>query len=726
MKEFPVTPISCLRQSILLMALCIVSAAFAQQQDDPSILSNRTIYNADYFEQYNVVTARDQLNLIPGIQGITGGGGNRGGGGGGGGGGQQNQRGFGNAGDQILINGKRISGKSNDVGSVLNRIQARQVIRIEVIHGMEAGLDVRSQGPIVNLVLDDEFSTGYGAWQTELRHNSSGKEQYGFGLNYASTVGDLNYLISLEASPRANGQERSDNFYDALNNPTERRTESSLQETDNYNLISNTEYRFENGDSLNFNALFSKSDQFENVFSKRFRLNGVTEYFLRDNVIESGDDNTNWEIGGDYSRDQSNGNQIKVLFVVNESTSDSFRKFINLPSAAPSVVDNIQTGTRTYAEKILRGTYNWGSTDTSSFESGLETAVNSLDRGIRLFRNESGALQEVVLFNQSSTVSEKRIEGFTSYSRQLRSDVFLESSLDLEFSEITQKGGDVSSSRDFFFAKPRAALRHDLSDSAQLRGKIERTVSQLDFGDFVAAFSNDDNRSGVISAGNPGLEPEKAWEYELSYEHRFADNLGRVTVTGLYRDVEDHLAAIPLLITDASGKAEIRTAPGNIGDGRETRLSLAGSLRLGWLNLDRVLIEGRVSVTDTSVTDPFTKETRAFDQRADHQWNLGFRHDTTWKGLSYGVTASRNGLRYNTDLDYTQKMTQDPDLELFAELQPISGISVRLQVQNTLRATRQRERLQFIGNRADGILNRKEERISNPIQTVAISVRGTF
>jgi hypothetical protein len=74
-------------------------------------------------KQYNVVTASDQLERIPGLQGLLAGAG----------GGGNDQRGFGNSGDQILINGKRLSGKSNDIGSTLQRIQARQVVRIEVL-----------------------------------------------------------------------------------------------------------------------------------------------------------------------------------------------------------------------------------------------------------------------------------------------------------------------------------------------------------------------------------------------------------------------------------------------------------------------------------------------------------------------------------------------------------------------------------------------------------------
>src|SRR5699024_7598343 len=108
-----------------LMACVMTLPVIAQQAADDGVIvadgGNRVIYTAEYFSQYNVITASDQLDRVPGLQDILGGGGDGG------------QRGFGSSGDQVLINGNRISGKSNDVDSVLDRIQARQVVQVEVI-----------------------------------------------------------------------------------------------------------------------------------------------------------------------------------------------------------------------------------------------------------------------------------------------------------------------------------------------------------------------------------------------------------------------------------------------------------------------------------------------------------------------------------------------------------------------------------------------------------------
>ena len=113
---------------------------------------DRIVYDRNYFSQFNVISADDLLRRIPGVQDLLNFG-------------ESGERGFGSTGAQVLINGQRLSGKSNNVQSALARIQARQVLRIEVIRGKVPGLDVRSEGRVVNVVLEEEITTTYGSWE---------------------------------------------------------------------------------------------------------------------------------------------------------------------------------------------------------------------------------------------------------------------------------------------------------------------------------------------------------------------------------------------------------------------------------------------------------------------------------------------------------------------------------------------------------------------------------
>ena len=242
----------------------------------------------------------------------------------------------------------------------------------------------------------------------------------------------------------------------------------------------------------------------------------------------------------------------------------------------------------------------------------------------------------------------------------------------------------------------------------------------------MASFSNDDNRVDVISAGNPELVPEQAWEYELTYEHRLPDDLGVVSATGLYADIRDSISSVPLLVRDENGNTEIRTATGNIDSAKLYELSLNGSLRLGWLNLRTAVIEASLQLRDTSLNDPFTGQERDFNSTAPYEWTLGFRHDTSWRNLSDGVTASRFGTVEQYDIDFSESQRSRPELELFLELQPIENFTIGLSVEEALRVDTTRERLQYEGVRSDGLLERRELRTGRQGREITLTVQGVF
>ena len=159
---------------ILIVALTLAGITTGFAQDNPVELSSeagsralaagvwasadgsKVTYEASYFQSYQSVTAADMLRWVPGGAELMPSGPGRG---------SSDKRGFGSGGDQVLINGKRISGKSNDIASALQRIQATVVTRIEVIRGTTPGLDVRSEGTLINIVLDGAVSGGAGSWQ---------------------------------------------------------------------------------------------------------------------------------------------------------------------------------------------------------------------------------------------------------------------------------------------------------------------------------------------------------------------------------------------------------------------------------------------------------------------------------------------------------------------------------------------------------------------------------
>jgi hypothetical protein len=97
-----------------------VSYAFANNSSAESDAkhSGVTSYDATYFNQYFPLTARDMVRWLPDSVAS---------------GRSRSGRGLGANEDRILINGKRVTGKSFSTNDRLERISADRVLRIDVI-----------------------------------------------------------------------------------------------------------------------------------------------------------------------------------------------------------------------------------------------------------------------------------------------------------------------------------------------------------------------------------------------------------------------------------------------------------------------------------------------------------------------------------------------------------------------------------------------------------------
>src|SRR3546814_18316943 len=78
----------------------------------------------------------------------------------------QERRGLGQATANVLINGQRFSGKSNDVVTELGRLSAANVTRIDIVDG--ATLDVPGlSGTVANIITASTAVSGSFAWRPQ-------------------------------------------------------------------------------------------------------------------------------------------------------------------------------------------------------------------------------------------------------------------------------------------------------------------------------------------------------------------------------------------------------------------------------------------------------------------------------------------------------------------------------------------------------------------------------
>jgi len=708
----------------LAAALTLLIAGPVQGQDvTPSLGSSvqndgaRVVYDEAYFSEFNALTAEDLLNRVPGIQDIlrdaqsqTS---------------TSAQRGFGSTGDQILIDGRRLSGKSNTVASALQRIQASQVLRVEVIRGAVADLDVRTEGVVVNIVLKESLSENVGTWEGLAVHYSDGQVKPGGQFSYSGESGDLDYSLSLSATPRNGFLDRFELVSFPGVSPFLRKDEE--QTTNRTDLVATVglRYTFSDGDHFNLNGRYADEGRRETIESLQFALTPGSESFtgtlfnLRDVT------NTNWEIGGDYEHAFAGGDTLKALFVFNSSSEQDERTFSFITPPGQEDVSRIQLQAPDRKELILRGSYKYVLNPRHSLEAGVEGAINKLDQLVQLFSVNSGVSEEISLFNPDAKVDEKRAETFTNYTWQPTAALQVEGAIDTEYSQLRQRGSDVNQTRSFFFVRPRLDVRYDYTDLIQIRGRFERTISQLNFANFVSGFNTDDNTSDVVKAGNPSLVPQKAWEYDLTFERRLADDQGVWALRLYYFDIEDHIDKIPV------GDGTV-FATGNIGPASEIGAELSTGLRLGWLGLPSGSVDAAYTIRDTSTTDAFTAQKRRVDRLPDRFWSVSFRNDTPWNNLSYGIsTDGFEGKNISSQLfffdgDFEFRIKRRFDINGFVEVRVLESMTIRFDVTRVFKVAATRDRLTFVGNRGSGILRQEKFLEGTFSRELKLSLRGSF
>lgn len=672
----------------ILWAL-IATSATAQEQNQSTV-----IYDTAYFTQYSPVTLGDMILNIPGGASVLSGGGG-------------NSRGFGSSDVQVLIDGRRMSGKANNMTTTLARFQAVQVERIELIRGNAEGLDIRNEGIIYNVILregENDLSSSF------LDVGVNGLDGMSLEpsvlVSHNANLGVLEYGLSYQNIRTPRLIEVDENVLDPDRMPIQYRALDSEQISADHIFTGNFGYEFENGVLLRLNTLYSDNEETRNRLEDQFLVGAGAA--LTPFAVQSGDfrfDNQEFEVGGDLEFEIGNIGRLKTLFVANRT--DNYDEIIQ-DSIANDIRTRLFSSIADYdeGETILRTamTSNFGS---HTLEYGAEGAFNTLDKS---FAFDNDPLENAV-------VEEDRYELFITHSIQLADKFSLQSALTGEFSTIFQDRDGETNERSFQYLKPRFEVRYDQTASDQYRLLIERWVSQLNLNNFVASRNVDDD---TINFGNPDLEPESAWSTSLSYERRFANDGGSLELEVLYESISDHIDKI-LIGTDDSGI-------GNIGSAWKGNFNADLNTRFGFFGMPSAVLTVSYTYEKSETTDPFTGAKRPMNSSTPHYIAVSFRHDLENINFAYGFTTHRRSGRERQDVSLYE--VTDFDIHLtsaFAEYNFTPNIRVRFEGSHFLNSDgRTLDKTFYDGNIANGVIKRIDFQNYEVPPDYTLSLQATF
>lgn len=615
--------------------LAMTSPALAAAQEE-----GRLEYPADFFAAAQPTTALDMIGRLPGFVFDAGG----------------DVRGLSGAQGNVLIDGRRPASKSEDLESLIRRIPAAQVLRIEVIRGGAPGVDMQGLPVVANIVRRQG-----GALEGAV---SAGAERHDDG-RWAGDLGlELSRSLSGDRRIEASGELYRYVDEDAGDGPRERRDAlggliraSQADQTGGGEggRLSAAWTQPLAGGTLSANGLVSTE-------TWDWSLDDLRSHPTPDRSrVEENEEEVEAELGATWERPLSSGRlQVVGLQRWGDETLTSSSRDADGQERFDSEETTGESIGRVSLTRIL--------SPRLTLEGGLEGAFNW--REGKAFSEEDGV--EVELPSSDVRVEERRAEAAVSATWRPAARWSVEAGLRVETSELSQSG-ETEASRSLTYAKPRLNAVWTPDENSEWRLRIEREVGQLDFGDFITSASLD---TGEVSAGNAELKPAAKWVVEGVYERRFWGE-GALTLTLINEAITDAIDRVP--VVSPSG---VFDAPGNIGDAERRLAQVRLALPLGRLGVEGGLLKTFVEFAHTEATDPTTGERRRMSGYNPFESEVEFTQDLPARRMKWGVSAFFGSPYRYYRFDRIEEELTEPWWSAFAEWKARPNLVVKLQVEN--------------------------------------------
>lgn len=671
------------------MAFLVAGVTLAAMQIAPGSLpaapaspSGVTSFPATFFASSRPNTAFDMIARLPGFSFDAG----------------ERVRGFGGAAGNVLIDGRRPASKADTLDSILQRIPASSVMRIDVIRGGAPGIDMQGRTVLANVILVKAARTEVTATVAANAY-SDGRLSPTVQLEAARSKGDTRLTGSVRRYEEEGGEQGSgfQILTDGAGNLI-RDARASKKDVDHGIEVRGTSQFPALGGLVDINPSLdlTGTDQAER-YAFAAPGGGIAHEAVIDTYRRKGG-----EIGADFSRDLSKRTQLKIValqslrYRTHDSSSDQDQTLTDFALK------------QTSGESILRATVTHQGSGAISLEAGAEGAFNFLDGNSTL--RVDGA--PVAIPNARARVTEKRGEAFATVTWKASSTIGVEGTAKVETSTIAETG-DTRRSEHFLFPKPRVVVTWSPTAQSQVRLRVEREVGQLDFADFVATA---DLATGVVSAGNAKLEPERRWVIEAALERHFWGT-GDIVLTLRHALLSQVIDQIPV---------EGFNAPGNIGDGRRDVAALSLALPLAKLGMKGGLLKADGQWLSSQVTDPTTGRRRIISGDEPFSGTLELTNDMP-KLRSTWTIAARSAVRETYFfIDEIEVDRRAASLDLAWEYKPTSNWSILAQLTNVTGYRRGRFRSIYDGLRSVAPLAETERFLVDRPRAFYLRVRKTL
>ncbi|MBV8908922.1 MAG: TonB-dependent receptor plug domain-containing protein, partial [Sphingomonas sp.] len=202
--------LSVVRLSLLASVSLLAAPALAQNPAAPAASAPaKRVYTPADFARFAPKTAYDMLAQVPSFSIRS----------------ADNERGLGQASENVLINGQRVANKSGGAIDQLQRTSAASVDRIEIVEAGTLGIPGLA-GQVANVILKAQAKgSGQFSWNPGFRAHFTKPQYDNLTVSYSDRSGPLDYTVSAAALSGRGGLGGPVTISDANHNLIETRDE---------------------------------------------------------------------------------------------------------------------------------------------------------------------------------------------------------------------------------------------------------------------------------------------------------------------------------------------------------------------------------------------------------------------------------------------------------------------------------------------------------------------
>lgn len=653
-------------------------------------------YDSEFFQRFEPLTAGDALKRVPSVtflSDVIESDGAR-------------LRGLPPGYTQILINGEKVPGSNADRSFFLDRIPAELIDRVEIVRSSSARRTGDAVAGTFNIKLRDGYELDGGYLRAGGLYYDDKELEPSVGGVFGGALGPGRFLLGANFQGRHNPKKKFSLRYDDSpeNNPNFATDDFNNRE-DQVDTRDGKDYSFNatydiKGDTtdVSLNGFYVHTDRTETERSLEYNhptnINGPIRAtppgnLTVDNANVATINQDNYSVNGKLAHRWSGGEtSLKIGYAYFDEDRFETEYEVEFDRALPRFTgDQTLTGI-TDKELSVRLEHEIAlGEDTKLLFGGLwqdkdrSTAITEAPRdrynltaanrqGYDQFtRNPTEFVRPFGAFVPAvggiNTIEEKRLDGFMLIEGDMpgvkwEAGVRYETT-DLTIVDLTPPATRIDN--DYARLLPSASVKVDVGARGRVTASIARTSRRPEF-NFISPAQLDAELGDNDLLGNPLLDPETAWGFDLGFEQR----LGRAGIAGInvfYRKVNDLIELTNTGVEGSEGAGTFVYQPQNIGDGKVWGIEFDLSTDLGFVGLPDTGVFGNISWLDSKIIDEFGK--RRFNGQSEYVYNFGVIQDIPSIGAAFGATYRKQGGAFDRTVGEEVFTSYGADLEIFVE-----------------------------------------------------------